>query len=111
MYNLFPVAFMDSPQVLVASITNIPGSASLPLQVVSDLGFINSMAIDYIDSTGDYIGVYVGASGQEILRCIIGGGVTARAYSQMPAHSRICLRSMSTSPITNGQLMCAFMGA
>lgn len=70
---LFPRAFFDAPQVLSASVTPIPGSGDPPLQVVANLGIHSTYAVDYIDSTGDYIGIYVGAPGQEILKCIVGG--------------------------------------
>ena len=108
--NLFPIYFLDSPQVLNASVTAIPGSGSAPLQVVASSGFKASHAIDYIDSTGDYIGVYVGQAGSETLLTIIGGGVTNRAYCVIPAHARVSLRSITSSPITNGFISCVFMG-
>lgn len=111
MSNIFPVAFFDPPQVLNATVTNIPGSGSLPLPVVVDSGFNGIMCVDYIDTTGDYIGVYTGLSGHEVLSCIIGGGLTSRAWAVMPLHSRISLRSMSASAITNGYLTCTFLGA
>lgn len=110
MNNLFPIAFLDAPQVLNASVTSIPGSGSSPLQVVADIGFKAAHAIDYSDSTGDYVGVYVGAIGHEKLVSIIGGGVTTRACVVLAAHSRISLRSITSSAITNGYISCIFMG-
>lgn len=110
MNPLFPIAFLDPPQVLTTSVTNIPGSGSPPLQVVSDIGRKASYAIDYIDTTGDFIGCYIGNSGLETLVCIIGGGLTERAYSVFHANARVSLRSMTASPITQGQLVMTFMG-
>jgi hypothetical protein len=107
---IFPIAFFDPPQVLSASATNIPGSGSSPLQVIANIGPKAAFAIDYIDSTGDYIGVYIGASGFETFGCVIGGGLNTRAWLVIPAQSRVSLRSMSATPITSGQLMCAFVG-
>jgi len=107
-YN-FPIAFFDSPEILDAAVTHIPGSGSLPLQVIADSGFRSAVAIDYIDTTGDFIGVYLGASGQETLLCIIGNGLTYRAWGVFAAHSRVSLRSMTTSPITNGTLVGTLM--
>lgn len=101
---------MDSPQVLNASVTPIPGSGSSPLQVVADIGLRAAHAIDYIDSTGDYIGVYVGASGHEQLITILGGGAITRAYVVIHANARVSLRSITSSPITNGYLSLVFMG-
>lgn len=110
MNYIFPIAFFDPPQVLDTGVTSIPGSGSSPLQVVADLGFKAAFAIDYIDTTGDYIGVYTGTSGHEVLKCIIGNGLSERAWIVLAAHSRISLRSMSVTAITSGKLMCMFMG-
>jgi hypothetical protein len=108
--QIYPIAFFDSPQVLDASITNIPANTSNPLQVVANLGTRASYAIDYIDGTGDFIGVYQGPVGQEVLKCIIGGGTTSRAWCVITSGSRVSLRSMTSTAITNGQLMCVFLG-
>lgn len=108
--NLFPIAFLDAPKVINTSVTPIPGSGSAPLQVAANIGFKAAHAIDYIDSTGDYIGIYTGAAGQETLVTILGGGQTFRAYVVIPALSRVSVRSMTSTPVTNGYLNCIFMG-
>lgn len=108
--GLFPIAFMDAPQVLNASVTPIPAASGNPLQVIANIGLKASYAIDYIDSTGDYIGVYVGAAGHEKMITIIGGGAITRAYVVIAANSRVSLRSTTNSSITNGYLTCVFMG-
>lgn len=110
MDNLFPICFLDAPQVLNASVTPIPGSGSSPLQVIADSGVRAAHAIDYLDSTGDYIGVYTGLAGHEVLRCIVGGGTTSRAYVVIAANSRVSLRSLTSTAITNGNLTMTFMG-
>lgn len=110
MDGLFPVAFMDAPRVLNASVTPIPGAASLPLEIVHNIGVRAVYAIDYIDSTGDYIGVYLGAVGSENLATIIGGGAISRAWIVIPVNSRVSLKSITASSITNGYLSCTFMG-
>lgn len=107
-YN-FPIAFFDSPEIVNCSVTPIPGSGSLPLQVIADSGFRSAVAIDYMDTTGDFIGVYLGAAGFETLLCIIGNGQTTRSWGVFPAHSRVSLRSMTTSSITNGTIVGALM--
>ncbi len=96
--------------MLNASVTPIPGSGSNPLQVVANIGLKAAFAIDYADSTGDYIGVYVGPAGSEVLHSIIGGGVVSRAYVVIAANSRVSLRSLTASAISNGYLSCIFMG-
>lgn len=105
----FPVAFLDPPRILDAAVTSIPGSGDVPVEVVNDLGPLCAIAVDYIDSTSEFIGVYVGPLGQEQLKCIIGGGLTERAYAVFPIHSRVSLRSMNAAAITNGELVCTFM--
>lgn len=108
-YN-FPIAFFDAPEIVNTSVTPIPGSGSLPLQVIADSGFRSAVAIDYLDTTGDSIGVYLGTVGHETLLCIIGNGQTSRAWGVFAAHSRVSLRSMTASPITNGIVVGTLMG-
>ncbi len=108
--NLFPIYFIDPPNILNASVTSIPGSASLPLQVVAESGNRAAYQIDYIDTTGDYIGVYTGEVASEVLRCIIGGGLVSSSAVVIAAHSRVSLRSMTATAITNGKLTITFMG-
>lgn len=110
MGNLFPICFLDPPQVLNAYVTNIPGSGSSPLQVIANSGTKAAHAIDYLDTTGDDVGVYIGQSGQEILRCILGGGAISRATVVIPAASRVSLRSMTATAVTNGNLTMTLMG-
>lgn len=107
-YN-FPIAFFDAPEIVNTSVTPIPGSASLPLQVIADSGLRSAVAIDYLDTTGDQIGVYLGPSGQETLLCIIGNGQNGRGWGVFAAHSRVSLRSMTASSITNGILIGTLM--
>lgn len=107
---LFPIAFIDPPQVLQTYVTNIPGSGSAPMQVVANLGFKAASGIQFTDTTGDYIGVYQGAAGREVLKTIIGGGLTEIVPVVLTANSRISLRSMTASAITNGDISIIFLG-
>lgn len=109
--SVFPIAFLDAPEVLDCSVTPIPAMSSFPLQVIRNLGIKPSYAIDYIDSTGAFIGVYIGDIGLEKLSCIIGGGQTSRALSVIQSFSRVSFRSMNNSSITQGSIMCVFLGA
>jgi hypothetical protein len=106
----FPIAFLDPPEILRANVTSIPGSGSSPLQVIADTGYKAAIAVDFTDTTGDAIGVYIGPVGSETLRCIIGNGVTSRSWAVFAAHSRISLRSMTASPITDGNLTMTMIG-
>lgn len=107
-YN-FPIAFFDAPRVITMEVTPIPGAGDPPLQVIADSGPKSAVAIDYIDTSGDFIGVYVGPIGQERLLCIIGNGLTTRAWGVFKAHERVSLRSMTASPITGGTLVGTLM--
>ena len=107
---LFPIFFIDAPAILNTFVTPIPGSGSSPLQVVADSGLRAAYAIGWIDTTGDYIGVYIGPSGFETLLTIIGGGQVSVTSAVIPHNSRVSLRSMSASSITNGDLALTFLG-
>lgn len=107
-YN-FPIAFFDAPEIVNTSVTPIPGSGSSPLQVIANSGTRSAVAIDYIDTTGDFIGVYIGSSGHEQLLCIIGNGLTNRAWGVFPSNARVSLRSMTASAITSGTLAGTLM--
>lgn len=108
--TLFPIYFIDPPSVLQAYVTNIPGSGGSPLQVVADSGLRAAFAIGYIDTTGDWIGIYLGASGSETLLTIVGGGQVSYVPAVVPHNSRVSLRSMTAAPITNGNLTLTFLG-
>lgn len=107
-YNL-PLCFFDPPRIVDCSVTSIPGAGDPPLQVIADTGFKAAVAIDYIDTTGDFIGVYIGVLGQEQLLCIIGNGLNWRGWGLFPAHSRVSLRSMTANPIIAGTLVGTLM--
>lgn len=107
-YN-FPLAFMDN-KILEMGVTPIPASPTLPLQVIADSGFKSAVRVDFIDTSGDFIGVYLGAPGVETLLCIIGGGVGCGwAYGVFPAHSRVSLQSMTNNSISAGALTMTLM--
>lgn len=108
--SLFPIYFCDAPEIVYTNVTPIPGTASLPLQVVANSGFKAAYGISWQDTTGDYIGVFTGVSGFEVLRTIIGGGVISAVPVVIAANSRVSLRSMTASPITNGQITMTFLG-
>ena len=103
------IAFIDPPALLNCNVTPIPGSGSSPLQVVADTGARSCGSIAYIDTTGDFMGVYIGSVGSEVLLCIIGNGLAHSVNTAITPHSRISLRSMTASSITNGNVAIAFM--
>ncbi len=108
--TLFPIFFIDSPQILSCNATPIPGSGSSPIQVVASSGVKAAYGVSWIDTTGDWIGLYTGSVGNEVLRTIIGGGVVSAVPVVISANSRVSLRSMTASPITNGEITITFLG-
>ena len=104
MANFLPIAFFDPPQVINATVTPIPAASGTPLQIIADSGINVGVGVQYMDTTGDFIGVYIGKAGHEILACIIGNGVSSQAWASFPPHSRISLRAMANVAITNGAL-------
>jgi len=108
--TLFPIYFIDAPAIFNAGITNIPGSGSLPIQVVASSGLKGAYGVTYIDTTGEWIGLYTGSIGSEILRCIIGGGNNSSTSVVIASNSRVSLRSMTTQPITLGEITITFLG-
>jgi hypothetical protein len=106
----YPAYFIDAPEILDCSVTPISGSAGSPIQIVADTGAQMSYALQYTDSTGDWIGIYTGKAGHEVLRTIVGGGVTTIIPLVIAAHNRVSVRSMTTSSITNGKITIVFLG-
>lgn len=108
--NLYPIYFVDPPFIIDMNVTSIPGSGSAPIQVVADSGSRAAYAVNYIDTSGDYVGLFTGAVGVEVLKTIIGGGLVSSTSIVIPSNSRVSLRSMTASPITNGKLTITFLG-
>jgi hypothetical protein len=104
MSYVIPIAYFDSPKVIDCSVTPIPASNQSPLQVIANTGLNLGVGMNYSDSTGDFIGVYIGAAGFETLACIIGNGVASQAWGQFPPGSRVSLRSMKAASINTGLL-------
>ena len=106
MSQLVAYCFFDPPQILDTSLApfNIPANSDGFLQVIADTGVNTGTGVSYIDTTGELIGVYVGASGHEKLLCMIGNGQSGDAWAKILPHSRISLRAMLNQAITNGKL-------
>lgn len=109
-YSSFPIYFPDPPEIINTPVTPIPANTSPPLQIVANTGPKAALRISWIDTTGDYVGVYTGTPGNEVLRCIIGGGLVSVIPVVIAAFNRVSIRSMTASPITQGTLMITFLG-
>lgn len=102
------VGFMDAPHVLDASVTNIPGSGSSPVQIVALMTAV-CLQVGFYDGIGKYVGIYRGAAGSESLVCVIGGGSEGQAPCRLSVGDRVSLRSMDASAITSGSLCLQFL--
>lgn len=102
------VDLMDTP-VLDASATSIPDSASLPLQVVASLA-LQCSKIRVNDTTGEFIGVYIGAAASEVLAAVIGPGMDGETDLTLPVNTRVSIKSMDVTAISLGKLCIQFLG-
>jgi hypothetical protein len=102
------VDLMDTP-LLDASSTNIPASASLPLEVVASLSS-EAKKIKVNDTTGEYIGVFFGAATSEVLAGVIGPGMDNELSLIIPVSTRVSIRNMKNAAITLGNLCIQFLG-
>lgn len=102
------LALFDPPYVLDASVTPIPASGSAPLQVVAMIApGVNR--IRFIDGIGQFIGLYSGSVGHEVLRAVIGGGV-GETDIILSTETRISVRSLESTAITYGKICVLFLG-
>lgn len=99
-----PIAYPDPPYVIDTGVTPIPDINSPPLQIIADTGVQTGVGVAFNDSTGDFIGVYVGKVGEESFICIVGNGLSGQEWGTIPARSRVSLRSMTADPVANGLL-------
>lgn len=96
--------------VLDTGVTNIPGVFGSPVQVVASLA-APVKALQIIDTTGAFIGLYTGGSGSEVLKLIIGPGSDQTIEHSIPSGTRISLRKMvDTAPISTGLIAINFLG-
>lgn len=104
------VDYFDSPEVLDAAVTSIPGSGGAFLQVVASL-YLSCYRISIRDGIQDrLIGLYVGAPGSEALAYILGMDPGRNVDIYIPKGSRISLRSMGATAVSSGDLCILFMG-
>lgn len=92
-----------------ASTTIFGSSGSLVQVVASTASAVKKMQI--LDTTGAFIGLYVGPAASEVLKVIIGPGSDQTIEHSIPASSRITVRRLdSTTNITTGILAINFIG-
>lgn len=105
--SLSVVDQLDTP-LLDTSGTNIPASASLPLEVVASTAAIVRKLVQ-VDDIGEFIGIYTGPASSEVLLAVmpLGGG---EMEVNIPASTRISLRNMQNSAISTGMISINFLG-
>ncbi len=103
------LSFFDPPRVFDCTVTPIPGSASAPLQVIEALPMrVTRIIIN--DGVGDYVGLYTGGVGEEILRAVIASGTVYDIKLVIPKGTRVSLKSMTSAALTTGNLCITFCG-
>ena len=99
--KLSVVDLLDA-NILDTSITNIPGSASSTVQVIASTA-AEIKAIQLLDTTGAFVGVYVGGIGSEVLKFVMGPGSDQTIEHNIPAASRVSLKRLdSTTAVSSG---------
>lgn len=98
---------LDSTLVDTSS-TNIPGNASLPVEVVASLAS-DVKKIIVVEDIGEYYGVFTGPASSEVLKAVVplGGG---EVECEIASGTRISLRSLTTSAINSGSVAINFLG-
>jgi hypothetical protein len=95
-----------TPQLI--SYSNIQASSGAFYEIVAFTAFsVNEIKI--ADTTGKYIGIYVGPAGSEVLEFIVGPGMDGSADVQIPRESRMSIRSMETTAPTSGFIAMNFL--
>jgi hypothetical protein len=96
------IDLIDGAGFIDASSTNIPGSASAPLQVVAVLAS-NAKWVQFIDTTGGLIGLYSGGIGTEVLQLVCGPGSDSLIPMAMSAGVRLSIKRLdSTTALSSG---------
>lgn len=99
---------IDTTPLLSVASSNIPASASSPLQIVASLA-ANVYKVISVEDIGEFIGLYTGAAASEVLNCVLplGGG---EVEVNIPAGTRISLRNMKNAAITTDFIALNFLG-
>ena len=98
---------LDTP-LLDISGTNIPASASLPVEVVASLA-ADVKSVISVEDIGEFIGLYTGSAASEVLAAVLplGGGEVS---IEIPSGTRISLRHMKNTVIISDFISINFLG-
>lgn len=67
--------------------------------------------MNIIDSIGEFVGLYAGSAGQEQLIWIFGNHNDTKVPLNIEPGTRLSLRAIKNTAITEGQLCCVFFGS
>lgn len=106
--NATVTAQIDSTPLLDTSITNIPASASNPLELVASLpNDITSLVS--VEDIGEFLGIYTGAAASEVLLGVLPlGGGELKVF--IAAGTRISIRNMKNAVVDSGSIAINFIG-
>jgi len=91
------------------SSTNIPGNASLPLELIASTA-TDILAIHAFDTGGAFYEIMIGAASSEVRRGIIGPGSDQQQAIYLNIGQRVSIRRVdSASPVTVGQLAINYL--
>lgn len=102
------VAVFQTSALIDASSTNIPGNASLPLELIASAS-ATVRKIQIVEDIGEYMALYTGPASSEVLLCALplGGGDVEVA---VPAATRISIKALQASAITSANLIINLLG-
>ena len=103
------VVDLDSISSVFIDGTDVEGSSGSFFEIVASLAS-EVKRIQIFDTTGLFIGLYVGSIGNETLEFIAGPGTDQPVDVTIPINSRISLRSMEASGPSSGNIAINFLG-
>lgn len=102
------LAVFQTSALIDASVDNIPGNASDPLELIASTSAITAK-IQIIEDIGEYMALYTGAATSEVLLCALplGGG---EVEVSVPAATRISIGALKAPDITSANLIINLLG-
>jgi hypothetical protein len=108
--NTLSVVDLVDANILDTSSTNIPGSSGSPVTLTASLA-ANVKKLQFIDTTGGFIGLYTGAAASEVLILVIGPGSDSIIEHSITSGTRISAKRLdSTTALSSGILAINFIG-
>jgi hypothetical protein len=98
-FTITPPQIYATSALISTNVTNIPGNASLPLQLIASTTQV-TVEIQVIEDIGEYMALYTGPTNSEVLLCALplGGG---EVKVNLPVGTRISIKSLKSTPIAS----------